>query len=206
MTSPTNKVKKAISADRTCIDYTHSNFGVRVWKDKCQVIGRQEESAPWQTREEVYALPVENRFQSLPICGGLQPVPALAMETRKMEQHHYGRELRNLLHGDLSFEGALNDEQERMIGDLIQRGPRVYGFKMFGDFVVIVGPGEPENIGTPTAYSIATLEAGLIDGRSYSLNGPTTIRMYTCSTRPGKPMRQPEFSALPEVESDDKRW
>jgi len=95
---------KTISPDQTHIDYTRDNFGVRVWKDKCQAIARADVGAEWGGRGRAYPLPVDGRFRNLPIGGSLQPVPALALEIGRMGNE----ELTRLASGEMSFDDAVS--------------------------------------------------------------------------------------------------
>jgi hypothetical protein len=41
---------KKVSEDKRHIDYTYGDFGVRVWKDHCQAIRRDNDASDWDKR------------------------------------------------------------------------------------------------------------------------------------------------------------
>ena len=53
---------KTVSEDRSYIDYTYGDFGVRVWKDHCQAI-RRDDASEW-VGEENYSPGAPARFDS----------------------------------------------------------------------------------------------------------------------------------------------
>ena len=93
---------KTIAEDKTYIDYTRGNFGVRVWIDRCQAIARADSESEWIGRERAYPLPLEDRFREFPIGCSLSPVPAITFEIGRVESD----ELRKLVRGELSFDTA----------------------------------------------------------------------------------------------------
>lgn len=96
-------VHKSLSLDRTYIDYSRGNIGVRVWKDQCRAIVRADTDSEWDVRELTRPIPVADGFQKMPIGEGLQPVHALAFQIAALANH----ELKMLASGVTSFKEAV---------------------------------------------------------------------------------------------------
>lgn len=94
---------KTISIDRTSIDYTSGNVGVRVWRDRCQALARDSESAPWIVQENVFSIPVPVRVLELPRSGATS-VRALACNVALYENKEFDPDLRKLLRGWVTFD------------------------------------------------------------------------------------------------------
>jgi hypothetical protein len=99
---------KTISVDRTYIDYTSRNFGVRVWRHRCQAIARDSKSAPWVIQENAFSIPAPARVLELPHSGGAAPVRALAVNTARYENKERDPELRNVLTALVTFDAAIS--------------------------------------------------------------------------------------------------
>src|SRR5216684_8509543 len=97
---------KTISADRTYIDYTHGNSGVRVWKDQCQAIGRVDEGSDWVGHENILPVPVPDSILGFP-HSGVAPTTALAFEVARYDEKTCDPELRALVMRWMPFEDAL---------------------------------------------------------------------------------------------------
>jgi len=98
---------KTISADRTYIDYTHGNSGVRVWKDQCQAIGRVDEGSDWVGHENILPVPVPDSILGFP-HSGVAPATALAFEVARYDDKEHDPELRGLLKRWMAFEQAIS--------------------------------------------------------------------------------------------------
>ena len=98
---------KTISADRTQIDYTHGNSGVRVWKDRCQAIGRIDEGSDWVGHENILPVPVPDSILGFP-HSGVAPATALAFEVARYDEQECDPELRGLLKRWMAFEEAIS--------------------------------------------------------------------------------------------------
>ena len=98
---------KTVSADKTYIDYTGCNFGVRVWREKCQSIARDSSSSEWITREATQRIPVYEETLYLPLRGR-GPITALAREVARYEGDERDPELRRVLRGWRSFDDAVS--------------------------------------------------------------------------------------------------
>jgi hypothetical protein len=60
-------VSKNISIDKTYIDYTQGNSGVRVWEDRCAAITRKDSESEWSECGEARSMPVVvHEFQDMP--------------------------------------------------------------------------------------------------------------------------------------------
>ena len=94
---------KKISQDKTYIDYTKGNFGIRVWRDRCQAIARTAGSTTWELRESAKPLPIDDRFKNFP-GGAMHPVPAIALEIGRVGSD----ELEKLVGGEISFDHAIS--------------------------------------------------------------------------------------------------
>jgi hypothetical protein len=98
---------KTISVDRTYIDYTSGNVGVRVWRDRCQAIARDSESAPWIAQENIFSIPVPIRVFELP-RSGVTSVRALAWNVALYENKEFDAGLRKLLRAWVTFDDAIS--------------------------------------------------------------------------------------------------
>jgi hypothetical protein len=63
---------KTVSENGDYIDYTHVNSGVRVWKNQCQAIIRQDETCDWVGREDHFPIPVQDSILGFPIPEALR--------------------------------------------------------------------------------------------------------------------------------------
>ena len=95
---------KTISPDRTYIDYTRGNRGVRIWREKCQAIARTDAGSEWGGSGQACLLPIDGRFWNFPIGSSLQPVPVIALEIGSIDNE----ELKMLACGEISFEDAVS--------------------------------------------------------------------------------------------------
>ena len=98
---------KTTSEDGSYIEYTHGNSGVRVWKDRCQVIDRQDETSDWIGRQPVFPVPVPDSILGFP-HSGVAPTTALAFEVARYDDKESDPELRGLLKQWMAFEAAIS--------------------------------------------------------------------------------------------------
>lgn len=84
---------KTVSENRDYVDYTHGDSGVRVWKDQCQAIGRQDETCEWVGREHIFPIPVPDSILGFPHSGAA-PTTALALEVARYDDKECDPELR----------------------------------------------------------------------------------------------------------------
>jgi hypothetical protein len=94
---------KMVSADGSYIDFTRGNYGVRVWRDRCQAICRINEHADWVGREGIVPVPVPDSILGFPHSGG-PPTTAVAFEVAQYDDAEADPELRGLLKGWVTFE------------------------------------------------------------------------------------------------------
>jgi hypothetical protein len=98
---------KTVNEDESYIDYTHGDFGVRVWKDRCQAIRRDDHVSDWVGQENVLPVPVPDSILGFPHAG-IAPVNALALQVAKYDERERDPELRGLLKGWMTFEEAIS--------------------------------------------------------------------------------------------------
>ena len=98
-----NPVSKKISNDKTFIDYTRDNAGVRVWSASCQALIRQGPAEEWQERGERQQIPLAESFSDVPYGKTMEPMPAPAFEVLALGSD----ELRRLVKGQLPFDAAI---------------------------------------------------------------------------------------------------
>jgi hypothetical protein len=103
---------KTMSKNRDYIDYTHDNSGVRVWKNRCQAISRQDETHDWMGQEEFHPIPVPDSILGFPHSGA-SPANALAFEVARYDDKERDPELRGLLKGWMAFEDAFSTRPSR---------------------------------------------------------------------------------------------
>jgi hypothetical protein len=99
---------KTVSSDKSYIDFTRGNCGVRVWKDRCQAICRANESSHWIGRESMIPLPVADSILGFPHSGG-PPTNAVAFEVAQYDDAEGDPELRGVLKGWMTFEQATSE-------------------------------------------------------------------------------------------------
>ena len=99
-------VMKTVGESADYIDYTHGNSGVRVWKNQCQAISREDETCDWIGQERVFPIPVADSVLGFPHSGAA-PTTALASEVARYDDKECDPELRGLLKGWMGFEEAL---------------------------------------------------------------------------------------------------
>ena|ERR1051326_1715370 len=97
---------KYVSEDRSYIDYTYQNSGVRVWKDRCQAIQRKDETSDWAGCEDIFPIPVPHSILGFPHAG-VAPTNTLAATVAKYDDKERDPELRGLLMRWMTFEEAL---------------------------------------------------------------------------------------------------
>jgi hypothetical protein len=97
---------KTVGENRDYVDYTHGNSGVRVWKNQCQAISRQDETGDWIGREGILPIPVPDSILGFPHSGAA-PTSALAFEVARYDDKECDPELRGLLKQWMAFEDAL---------------------------------------------------------------------------------------------------
>lgn len=100
---------KSVSADKSHIDFTDGNSGVRVWKHQCQAIYRIDETSDWIGRGDIVPVRVPDSILGFPHAG-IAPVNALAAEVARYDNSARDPELRALLKGWTTFEEALDQE------------------------------------------------------------------------------------------------
>jgi hypothetical protein len=98
---------KTLSENRDYIDYTHDNSGVRVWKNRCQAISRQDETDDWIGQEGFLSIPVPDSILGFPHSGS-PPATALAFEVARYDDKERDPELRGLLKRWVAFEDAVS--------------------------------------------------------------------------------------------------
>ena len=74
---------KTVSNDKSYIDFTRGNYGVRVWKDRCQAICREDERSDWVGRESIVPLPVPDSIPDFrtPAARPLQQLHSKSLST-----------------------------------------------------------------------------------------------------------------------------
>ena len=97
---------KCIGPSGHYIDFTHGNAGVRVWREWCQAISRDDENSSWLGREGRFPVPVPDSILGFPHSGG-PPTTALAQDVANYDDKERDPELRALLKGWTTFEQAL---------------------------------------------------------------------------------------------------
>jgi hypothetical protein len=97
---------KTVSEDKSHIDYTCGDFGVRVWKDHCLAIRWDDDISDWVGRENILPVPVPDSILGFPHAG-IAPVNALAFQVAKYDERERDPELRGLLKGWMTFEEAI---------------------------------------------------------------------------------------------------
>ena len=98
---------KVVSEDKSYIDYTHGDFGVRVWKDHCQAIRRDDDASEWVGEENTLPVPVPDSILGFPHAG-IAPINMLAFQVAKYDDRERDPELRGLLKGWMTFEEAIS--------------------------------------------------------------------------------------------------
>jgi hypothetical protein len=96
-----DQLRKKVSADRTYIDYTRGNYGVRVRTNQAQRIVLS--GSNWLHSEGLSPLPINDDFQDLTKGKKLSTSPALALEIARIDDD----ELTKLTRGEISLEEAL---------------------------------------------------------------------------------------------------
>lgn len=99
---------KTVSEDRSHIDYTYGNLGVRVWMDHCQAIRRDDDSSDWVGQENILPVPVPDSILGFPHAG-IAPINALAFQVAQYDERERDPELRGLLKGWMTFEEAISE-------------------------------------------------------------------------------------------------
>ncbi len=100
---------KAVSEDKSYIDFTRGNYGVRVWRDRCQAISRDDERTDWTGREEFVPIPVPDSILGFPHSGG-PPANAVALEVARYDDGESDPELRGVLKGWMTFDQAISPD------------------------------------------------------------------------------------------------
>ena len=103
---------KTLSENGDYIDYTHANSGVRVWKNQCQAISRQNETCDWIGREGLFPVPVPDSILGFPHSGAA-PTTALAFEVARFDEKECDPELRGLLKQWMAFEDAISTDRNQ---------------------------------------------------------------------------------------------
>lgn len=98
---------KTMSQDRSYIDYTYGDFGVRVWKGHCQAIKRDDNVSDWVGLEHILPVPVPDSILGFPHAG-IAPVNALAFQVATYDERERDPELRGVLKGWMTFEEAIS--------------------------------------------------------------------------------------------------
>ena len=98
---------KTVSEDKRYIDYTYGNSGVRVWKNHCQAISRDDGVSDWVGQENILPVPVPDSILGFP-HGGIAPINALAFQVAKYDERERDPELRGLLKGWVTFDEAIS--------------------------------------------------------------------------------------------------
>jgi hypothetical protein len=104
---PGDTCVKTVSESRDYVDFTHGNSGVRVWKNQCQVISRQDETCDWIGQGDIVPIPVPDSILGFP-HSGTPPTTALASEVAGYDDKESNPELRGLLKRWMEFEDALS--------------------------------------------------------------------------------------------------
>ena len=98
---------KTISADKTYVDYTSGETGVRVWEGRFQQLYRNTPDSDWETKGHRYPVPVSKEqileFVDFPEGGTLPVTSQIALAIEQQDP-----ELRKLLRGVSSFEDAIS--------------------------------------------------------------------------------------------------
>src|SRR6202795_2693474 len=104
---------KTISADKTYVDYTSGETGVRVWEGRFQQLYRRIPDSDWETLGHRYAIPVSEeqiswRFVDVPEGAALPTASQIAFAIGHYEQEQRDPELGKLLRGFKSFGDAIS--------------------------------------------------------------------------------------------------
>src|SRR5258708_33567625 len=104
---------KTISADKTHVDYTSGETGVRVWEGRFQQFYRRIPGSDWETQGHRYAIPVSEeqiswRFVDSPEGAALPMGSQIAFAIGHYEQEQRDLELGKLLRGMMSFGEAIS--------------------------------------------------------------------------------------------------
>lgn len=102
------RVFRIVSNDGSYIDYTRHDSGVRVWKDKCQAIGREDANSEWSGIEAPRTIPIlPDQFQPQ----NVENAPLyLSLALEKLENDPKGREAKELVYGHLAFEKVISTQ------------------------------------------------------------------------------------------------
>ena len=98
---------KTASEDKSYVDYTYGDFGVRVWKDHCQAIRRDDDASDWVGQETILPVPVPDSILGFPHAG-IAPINTLALHVARYDNTERDPELRILLKGWITFEEAIS--------------------------------------------------------------------------------------------------
>jgi len=103
---------KTISTDKTYMDYTSGETGIRVWEGRFQQLYRNSPDSDWETLGHRYPVPVSEeqiswRFVELP-GASLPVVSQIAFAIGHYEQEQRDQELGKVLRGLTSFGEAIS--------------------------------------------------------------------------------------------------
>ena len=106
---------KTISADKTYVDYTSGETGVRVWEGRFQQLYRNTPDSDWETLGHRYAIPVSEeqiswRFVDFPEGAALSMASQIAFAIGHYEQEQRDSELGKRLRGLMSFRNAISTQ------------------------------------------------------------------------------------------------
>jgi hypothetical protein len=96
---------KIVSEDKSYIDYTHGNCGVRVWRYQCQAITREQDESDWAGQDDILPVPVPDSILGFP-HSGIPPANAVAAHVARYDDKERDPELRGVLKGWMTFEEA----------------------------------------------------------------------------------------------------
>ena len=104
---------KTISADKTYVDYTADETGVRVWEGRFQQLYRRLLDSDWETLGHRYPIPVSEeqvswQFADVPEGSALRAASQIALAIGHYEQKQQDLELGKLLRGVQSFGDAIS--------------------------------------------------------------------------------------------------
>jgi hypothetical protein len=100
-------VDRRVSEDHTYIDYTRTDSGVRVWKDKCQAIALN--GSEWIGQDPSHRIPLSPVFKDT--TKGVPPDRSplyLFLELGQSEGDPKGKEANEIVYGRLDFEKVMS--------------------------------------------------------------------------------------------------
>ena len=99
---------KTISADKTYVDYTSGETGIRVWEGRFQELYRNTSDSDWDTQGHRYPIPVSEEQISWREGAALSGASQIECVIGHYEREQRDPELGKLLRGLKSFKEAIS--------------------------------------------------------------------------------------------------